>query len=98
MSAAVGDVLRLDGALTMLTAPAMLEVGRRRAAEADLVVDLSAVTEADSAALALLLDWARTARAAGHGLSFQALPVGLASLAALYDVDTLLPLSGANAR
>lgn len=98
MNAAVGDVLRLEGALTMLTAPAMLEVGRRRAAEADLVVDFSAVTEADSAALALLLDWLRAARAAGHGVSFRALPAGLASLAALYDVDTLLSLSGASAR
>ena len=35
MNAGVGEVLRLEGALTMLTAPAMLEVGRRRAAEAD---------------------------------------------------------------
>lgn len=89
------SVLHLEGALTMCTAPALLEMGRRRAAEGDLVVDFSAVTEADSTAIALLLDWLRSAHAAGHRLGLRALPAGLASLAALYDIDTLLPLSEA---
>jgi phospholipid transport system transporter-binding protein len=89
------NVLHLEGELTMCTAPAMLEMGRRRVAEGDLVVDFSAVTAADSTAIALLLDWLRTAHAAGHRLGLRALPVGLASLAALYDIDTLLPISEA---
>ena len=87
--------LPLEGPLTVRTVPAMLEIGRRRAAEGDLVVDFSAVEEADSAALALLLDWLRVSRAAGHRLQLKALPQGLATLAALYDIDTLLPLSEA---
>ncbi|MCK6407963.1 STAS domain-containing protein [Thauera sp.] len=78
------------GALTMSSAPTLRAEGQRLARAGDLVVDLAAATAADSAALALLLDWMRCARAAGHALVVRNLPAGLASLAALYDVDELL--------
>jgi len=80
------------GPLTMLSAAAVLEEGRRLAAEAPLTLDFGAVTAADSAALALILDWLRTARTAGQRIVLRNLPAGLVSLAALYDIDTLLPL------
>ncbi|HRP25151.1 STAS domain-containing protein [Thauera sp.] len=80
------------GELTMLAAPAVLEEGRQRAQRGDLIVDFSQVTAADSAALALLLDWLRAARAAGNSLSVRALPEGMASLARLYGIESLLPL------
>ncbi len=79
------------GPLTMQTAPAALEEGRRLAAAGDLRVDFSAVSVADSAALALVLEWLRASRAGGHRLVLSGLPAGLVSLAALYDVDALLP-------
>lgn len=60
-----------------------------------LLVDLAAVTEADSAALALILDWVRVARGAGQTITVRNLPAGLVSLAALYGVDSLLPLEPA---
>ncbi|HQV09575.1 MAG TPA: STAS domain-containing protein [Thauera sp.] len=47
------------------------------------------------AALALLLDWMRCARAAGNRLAVRGLPAAMASLAALYDIDALLPLESA---
>jgi len=81
---------RLAGPLTLGEIGRLLAEGRTRAAGGDLRVDLSAVTEADSAALALLLDWLRAARAAGHALTVSGLPAGLESLAALYGIDTLL--------
>jgi len=81
-----------QGPLTMLSAAAVLEEGRRLASVAPLTVDLGAVTAADSAALALILDWLRAARAAGQRIVLRKLPAGLVSLAALYDIDTLLPL------
>ncbi|THF63760.1 STAS domain-containing protein [Pseudothauera nasutitermitis] len=87
-----GDTLRLEGGLTMATAGALLAEGRSLAAAGDCVLDLSAVSAADSAALALIFDWLRCARAAGHQLKVRGLPAGLASLAALYGVDALLPL------
>ena len=83
------------GALTMQSAPALLAEGQRRARAGDLVVDFAGVAVADSAALALLLDWMRCARAAGHALVLRNPPAGLASLAALYDIDGLLPLERA---
>ncbi len=84
-------VLRPEGALTMATAPRHLARGRSLARQSDMVLDFSAVTDADSAALALVFDWARTASAAGHSLALRGLPPGLASLAQLYGVEDLLP-------
>ena len=83
------------GELTMVSAPAVLEDGRRLARAGDMVVDFAGVTVADSAALALLLDWMRCARAAGNRLAVRSLPAGMASRAALYDIDALLPLEPA---
>ena len=83
------------GALTMASAPAVLEEGRRLARAGSLVVDFKDADTVDSAALALRLDWMRCARAAGHALVLRNPPAGLASLAALYDIDGLLPLERA---
>ena len=91
MSESDAEVLALDGALTMATVGAWLERGRALARGADLIVDFSAVTEADSAALAVLIDWLRNARAAGMTLRQRGMPEGLRSLAELYGVDELLP-------
>ena len=83
------------GELTMVSAPAVLEDGRRLARAGDMVVDFAGVTVADSAALAVLLDWMRCARAAGNRLAVRGLPAAMASLAALYDIDALLPQESA---
>lgn len=85
------QVLKLEGALTMEHAAGYLAEGRRLAAGGPLVVDFSAVSESDSAALALVLDWLRTSAASGGQLRLQATPSGLSSLAELYGVAELLP-------
>ena len=95
MSDARAAVFAPQGPLTMQSAAAALEEGRRLAKAGPLVVDLAAVPAADSAALALVLDWLRIAREAGHRITLRGLPPGLSSLAALYDIDTLLPLEPA---
>jgi phospholipid transport system transporter-binding protein len=87
-------VLRLDGALTVDSVAAHLATGRRLAAEHSLVVDFSGVTESDSGALALVLDWLRVSAAAGKQLSLNAVPDNLFSLAELYGVAELLPPRG----
>ncbi|MGD9870127.1 MAG: lipid asymmetry maintenance protein MlaB [Thauera sp.] len=83
------------GALTMASAPAVLEEGRRLARAGSLVVDFKDADTVDSAALALLLDWMRCAQQAGHRLLVRNLPAGMLSLAGLYDLDALLPLDSA---
>jgi phospholipid transport system transporter-binding protein len=91
----MNEALRLDGALTMSTVAALVEAGRAKARSGDFAVDLSGVTEVDSAALALLFDWLRTARQAHRTMTVSGLPASLRSLAALYGVDELLPADAA---
>lgn len=93
MIQAEGARLSLSGPLTIATVAALVEAGREHVAGGDRVVDLSGVTQVDSAALALLLSWQRSARAAGRQLSIDRAPVALVSLASLYDVDSILSLA-----
>ncbi|MGL1833169.1 STAS domain-containing protein [Rhodocyclaceae bacterium SMB388] len=86
------DCLVLQGPLTMSTVARHLAEGRSRLERGPLAVDLSAVTEVDSASLALLLDWCRAARRSGHALSLKGVPAGMTSLADLYDLTDLLPV------
>jgi len=80
------DNLVLEGGLTIGTVSRHLNAGRARLASGPVCVDLSQVTEADSAALALLFDWLRAARQSGNSLSVRGLPAGMRSLAELYGV------------
>lgn len=93
MIQAEGARLSLSGPLTIATVAAVAEAGREQIAGGDRVVDLSGVTQVDSAALALLLSWQRAARAAGCRISIDRAPVALVSLASLYDVDSILSLA-----
>jgi phospholipid transport system transporter-binding protein len=83
-----GNTLAVEGPMTAATARTLLEEGRPGVGA--WVVDLSAVSHADSSGLAVLLDWLRTSRKAGGSLRFVALPEALQSLARLYGIDTLL--------
>ncbi len=97
MSDGDNGVLRLSDKVTMQTARALLEQGRAGIAAGDLTVDFSAVTTADSAALALLLDWMRAARANGRQIRVCDLPPSLSSLAQLYGIEDMLsPLTQAS--
>jgi phospholipid transport system transporter-binding protein len=53
-------------------------------------VDLRDVTELDSAAVSLLLEWRRAAAKANRRVEFVNLPDSLKSLAELYGVSHLL--------
>jgi phospholipid transport system transporter-binding protein len=77
------------GALTVNTVAGLRTQALSQAAASGRV-DLSGVTEADSAALALLVALIRDARAAGRTLRIVQLPEGLQALAALYDLGELL--------
>jgi phospholipid transport system transporter-binding protein len=70
----------------------MLEQTVRRDSEPELVIDASALSEFDTAALAVLLECARQAKAWGKGFVVRGAPPKLAELAALYGVDALLSI------
>lgn len=57
-----------------------------------LTLDLREVTKADSAGLALLLDWQRRAQAAGGRLVLASAPERLQSLIRVYGLTDILPI------
>ncbi|HVE05833.1 MAG TPA: STAS domain-containing protein [Paraburkholderia sp.] len=76
--------------LTHASASAALATGLERIAGGARRVDCAPLAQFDSSALAVLLAWQRAASARGAALEIFNLPVGLASLAQAYGVDTLL--------
>jgi len=53
-------------------------------------IDLSGVTRADSAGLALLIEWIRLGRKQNCAIKFQNMPAQMLPLARLFGVDHLL--------
>jgi phospholipid transport system transporter-binding protein len=93
LSAVADSSLALEGPLTFATARSAHELGTRllsRGGAGALEIDCSAVTVADSAGLAVLLDWMRTAKSAGRPLRYAHLPAGLTALARISEVEELL--------
>ena len=85
--------LRVTAPMVMANARGLLEAGRSALGDKGVTIDLGAVTEADSAALAIMLGWLRTADALGSKIVFANTPAGVRSLAELYGVAELLPLA-----
>lgn len=82
---------RLAGVLTVDTAARVLASGSRAfRGQASVTVDLTGVTQADSAGLSVLLTWVERARAAGQQLAFSGLPVPLQRIARLCAVESIL--------
>ena len=53
-------------------------------------IDLSRVTEADSAGLAVLVEWLATAKARGTVIRYQGIPAQILAVARISDLDDLL--------
>jgi phospholipid transport system transporter-binding protein len=85
-------VYQLTAPLRFATVPVLRERGLSliEAAPATLTVDLSGVPSADSAGLALLIDWLAAARAARKTLHYSQPPEALLALARLSEVEPLL--------
>jgi phospholipid transport system transporter-binding protein len=88
-----GKRIVVSGPVTLANVAAVLEEGRRHLAEGVPTVDLGEVTELDSSLLAAMLAWLRDAKAGGRALAFANLPESLRTIARLYGVDSLLPVS-----
>ena len=80
------------GALTFATAKRARALGlnAQRAAAKSFVIDCGDILQADSAGLAVLLDWLAEAKRAGKALHFERLPDGLLRLARISSVDAML--------
>jgi phospholipid transport system transporter-binding protein len=88
------EVLSLAGPLSFESLPRVMEQSEAYCARTDLpdslTIDFAAVTEVDSAAVALLLEWRREAARLGKSLAFVNLPANLLALADLYGVSGLI--------
>ncbi len=83
----------VSGELTFSTAPALLERSASlTSASGTLIVDLQGVTRADSAGLALLVEWLRLARAAGHEIQYVELPEQLSRLIRVSGLEKVFAL------
>ena len=81
----------LSGDLVFENAARVLEAGDAAfGGKPAIEVDLAAVGRVDSAGLALLLEWAVAARAAGGAVRYRNIPSGAAALAGISDISELL--------
>ncbi len=89
-----GGQVHARGPLTFATARAARLAGIALLAGAPpqppLVMDCTQVQPADSAGLAVLIDWLAAAKASGHALRFVGLPQELAALARISELQELL--------
>ena len=84
---------RLSGDLGFEAAADILQRGRAVfAGHAVVQVDLAGVSDADSAGLAVLLQWVREARREDRVLCFAHLPKRLADLARISGVSEFVPV------
>ncbi len=88
------DLLRVRGEVSFDSVPALLEQGRVLLAgrSGRLRLDLSGVTRADSAGLALLIEWLRIARRQRTEVEYRHVPPQLLAIARVGGVEALLPL------
>ncbi len=85
-----GDSLILEGAVTLDTVPGLIGAAEEHLRQGARVIDFRNVTEVDSAAVALAIEWLRKASESGTGLRLGNLPAAMQNLAKLYGVSELL--------
>jgi len=85
-----GNTVRISGALTLGTIISLRAAATGFFDAGDVVVDLQAVTEVDSSALSLLLEWRREAQRHNVHVHYRNFPPNLTSLATLYGVNEIV--------
>lgn len=87
--------LRLTGDLSFCSVPALREqaLPLLQQAEDTLEIDLSGVGRSDSAGLALLVEWMRTAKRLNKSLRYLNIPMQMLAIARVSSLDQILPLA-----
>ena len=80
----------LAGPVTLANINVILAEGTRVLKAPSLTVDLAGVTDVDSTAVSLLLEWQRAAQRDKRAINFVNYPANLKSLIKLYGVTELL--------
>lgn len=90
MIACDGGRCTVRGPINVDNVVALLGEGNAQFTAAQVTVDFAAVTEVDSSALSLLLEWRREAGRSGRTIRYLNLPANLKSLAQLYGVTEFI--------
>ena len=93
MIRAAGNRVEVSGAMVLLGASALLTEGSAALADTETLFDLTAVTDVDSSSIAVIFGWLRAAQQQGKAIRIVHPPQELLSLADVYGVTELLPLS-----
>ncbi|MEL7310435.1 MAG: STAS domain-containing protein [Pseudomonadota bacterium] len=81
----------IEGELTFDTVGSLLDFGTKQfEPHSHIVVDLSGVEEADSAGLALLIEWVTWANHSVREMVYENVPERLLNIAAISEVEGLL--------
>lgn len=88
-----GGKLSVEGAVTINNVVTVVERGIALFDRDSLMVDLKQVTEVDSAAICMLLEWQREAARRSCRICFASMPPNLEGLAQLYGVYELIQLA-----
>ena len=84
----------LQGELGYMSVPSVLQhAGVNMLGKERITVDLKGVTRADSAGLALLVEWLRESESAGNSIEFVNVPAQLLSIARVCGLEEILSLS-----
>jgi len=91
LEAVAAGRFRLEGELSFETVPALVPRGGDLfAAGGEVSLDLAQVARADSAGVALLIEWRREAQRRGRNIRFENIPPQMQAIARLSHVDQLL--------
>ncbi len=85
-----GDALRVTGPLTMQTVPVLAKAADEHFRTGANQIDFAGVTEVDSSAVALALEWQRLAAQNKISLRLLNLPAAMLNLSRLYGVSELV--------
>ncbi len=95
-------MIREEGGRLLVSGPVTLEYAMKLREESEqyfngshLLIDFSEVRQIDSAAVSLMLEWSRKARATGSEVRFTNLGDSITSLTDLYGVEDLIPVDTA---
>lgn len=94
MIRAAGDRVEVSGPMTLDGATRLLAEGTAALSTPATVFDLGAVTTVDSSCLAVVFGWVRAGKGRSSVVRVANAPRDLISLAEVYGVAELLPVSG----
>lgn len=87
-----GGELNVEGSVTVDNVVAVMERGLALLSGNDLVIDLAQVTEVDSSAVSMLLEWRRESGRRHRRMRVVNMPENLKSLMQLYGVSEFIHL------